>query len=100
MSEYFDVHHYCSNMRHFGSTNPLLLAIISILIIFFFILIALILYFTVKPDHFTYFVNRKLGDNYSREQLSYEALKLQCDGAGNNIECKVCLHSLYLASFA
>lgn len=87
MSDFFDVHHFCadSNVGRAISSRRFFTALLLIILILFSVcVVASILYFTLKPEHFTYFVNGKLAGRsnaYNRDDLSYEALKLQTGGA-------------------
>ena len=94
MQEYFDVDHYCpeSTLGRAESSKRFLTAVILIIVILFSVfVVALVLYFTLKPEHFTYFVNGKMRANYNRDNLSYEALKLQNEAnqPSGGVECKV-----------
>ena len=93
MSEFFIVDHFCpdSKIGRAEINRRFLTAIILIIVILFSVcVIGLILYFKIKPEHFTYFVNGKLRSNYNhRDGLSYEALKLQNEAGASCVECKV-----------
>lgn len=92
MSEFFNVDHYCpdSKVGRAETNKRFLTAIILVIVVLFSLcVVGLILYFTLKPEHFTYFVNGKLRSNYNRDNLSYEALKLQNEAAAaSGVECK------------
>jgi len=83
MSEFFNVDHYCldSTIGRAESQRRFLVTglIFASIILFALIVVLAMLYFTLKPEHFTYFVNRKMNRD-NRDNLSYEALKLQNDG--------------------
>jgi len=94
MSEFFNVDHFCSDSqigRAESNRRQLITGLIFVVIILFSLLvIILVLYFSLKPEHFTYFVNRKMRANHNRDNLSYEALKMQNDGnTASAVECKV-----------
>lgn len=93
MSDFFGVHQYCSDStvgRAISSRRFFTALLLIVLILFSVCVVASILYFTLKPEHFTYFVNGKLSggsggrsnSNYNRDDLSYEALKLQSGNEG------------------
>lgn len=94
MSEFFNVDHFCpdSTLGRAESSKRFLTAIILLVVILFSVLlVALVLYFTIKPEHFTYFVNGKMR-NTRDKGMSYEALKLQTEAGAaptGGVECKV-----------
>ena len=102
MREFFNVDHYCSDsiLGRAETNKRFLTTIILVIVILFSVcVVAIALYFTLKPEHFTYFVNGKMRSNYNRDNLSYETLKLQTESAATasgGVECKVNYCFIYI----